>query len=313
MSKILTAGSIAYDHLMDFDGEFKDSILAEKDLKKLSVSFLAKTKNINFGGCSPNIAYSLSLLGDNASVIGVAGNDFKEYKEWLEDKGIQTEFVDIDKHGVTAAAYILSDKNQGQIAIFYPGAINNEEKGFGLNGFDFSGYDYAIVSPELPSRMYFWAKHFAKLKIPYIFDPGQAIPAFTKDQLMEMARDAKALIFNEYEGSLIENKIGISLEKLAEDKEFMIKTLGAKGCQVYAGEIFDVPAVSNLNEIDSTGCGDGFRAGVIHGITNGFGLKRACEIGNTAASFVVEARGTQSHYYTMELFLDRLVKNYGEK
>ena len=313
MSKVLTAGSIAYDHLMNFDGEFKDSILAEKDLKNLSVSFLAKTKNMNFGGCAPNIAYSLSLLGDQSAIIGVVGNDFNEYRKWLEDKNIKTDFIDIDKKGVTAAAYILSDNNQGQIAIFYPGAINNEEKGFGLNKFDFGGYDYAIVSPELPSRMYFWAKYFKKLNIPYIFDPGQAIPALTKEQFMEMATDAKALIFNEYEATMIENKTDMTLEELAENKDFMIKTLGAKGCQVYSGEVFEVPAISGLREVDSTGCGDAFRSGIIHGITNGVGLKRACEMGNTAASFVVEERGTQSHFYTMEIFMDRLVKNYGEK
>ncbi|MFA6917611.1 MAG: carbohydrate kinase family protein [Candidatus Gracilibacteria bacterium] len=312
MSKILVAGSIAYDHLMTFDGEFKDSLLAGKDLKNLSVSFLANSENFSFGGCAPNICYSLSLLGDSSSIVGIAGVDFPRYEKWLNEKGIGTDFIRVDQVGVTAAAYVLTDKNQGQITIFYPGVINDKKLGFDLGKFDPREYKYSIVSPELPDRMYYWAKHFKESGIPYIFDPGQAIPALTKEQLLEMSHESNAMIFNEYEGSLIESKLGISFEELAKNKDFMVKTLGMRGCQVYAGEIFNIPAIPNLKEVDSTGCGDAFRAGVLHGITNGFDLKRACEMGNTVASFVIGERGTQNHYYTMEVFMDRLVKNYGE-
>ncbi|MDD3861697.1 MAG: carbohydrate kinase family protein [Candidatus Gracilibacteria bacterium] len=315
MSKILTAGSIAYDHLMNFDGEFRHSILEGKDLKKMSVSFLAKNKDLNFGGCAPNIAYGLSLLGDEAAVVGVGGNDFFEYEKILRKKNIITDFVDIDNESVTAVAYILTDKNQGQIAIFYPGAMSNENVGFGVEKFDFEGYEYGIISPELPARMHFWSKLFKDFSIPYIFDPGQAIPALTNDQFLEITKYSAGLIFNEYEADLIESKLGLSVEKLAKDKEFVIKTLGADGCEVYTkngANSFSVPAISGLTEVDSTGCGDAFRSGFIHGITNGFGLKRACEMGNTAASFVVVEKGTQSHFYDEGTFMERLVENYGE-
>lgn len=311
MSKILAAGSIAYDHLMNFGGAFGDSILAGTDLNQLSVSFLANDKELNFGGCAPNIAYSLSLLGDQAAIVGVVGNDFEEYKKLLNKNNINTDFVDIDEKNVTAAAYILTDKNQGQIAIFYPGAINNEKAGFDESKMDFTGYQYGIVSPELPSRMYFWTKLFKKFEIPYIFDPGQAIPVLDKDQFLEMTENAEGLIFNEYEATLIEKKIGLSIEQMVKDKKFMIKTLGAKGCLVYGEKTFEVPAIPGLKEVNSTGCGDAFRSGLIHGLTNGFDFKRACELGNTAASFVVEEKGTQSHYYTKETFEKRLGDNYG--
>jgi adenosine kinase len=311
MSKILIAGSIAYDHLMTFDGEFKDSILTEKDLTHLSVSFLAKTEDLYFGGCSPNISYSLALLGDSPSIIGVAGADFVKYKNWLDGNGVNTNFVDIDEQNVTAAAYILTDKNQGQITIFYPGAINNTNIGFDLDKFDFSGYEYGIVSPELPQRMYYWAQYFKKTKIPYIFDPGQAIPALTKEQLADIAGSCDGMIFNEYEATLIENKIGLNVIDLSKKMRFIIKTLGAKGCELYTdGKIIEIHAIPDMKEVDSTGCGDAFRSGFIHGITNGATMEKACQMGNTSASFVVGMKGTQNHHYALPEFNARLNKNF---
>lgn len=312
MGKILVAGSIAYDHLMTFAGEFRDSILAEKDLRHLSVSFLAESDNFSFGGCAPNICYNLALLGDSSALVGVAGADFPKYEKRLNKLGVDTVFVSMDNSGLTATAYILTDKNQAQISIFSPGVINDNKIGFDLKKIASDRYKYGIVSPELPDRMCYWAKHFEKSGIPYILDPGQAIPALTKAQLAEMSRSCRAVILNEYEAQLFENKLGIGLEKLAENKDFVIKTLGVKGCQAYAGKIFSVPSVPGLFEVDSTGCGDAFRAGVLHGITSGFSLKKACEMGNTAASFAIGTRGTQNHFYTMDAFLDRLTENYGK-
>jgi adenosine kinase len=313
MGNILVAGSIAYDHLMTFDGAFKDSILTEKDLTHLSVSFLAKTEDFYFGGCAPNIAYGLALLGDKPSVVGVAGSDFTKYQRQLNDNHINTDLVDIDKENVTAAAYILTDKNQGQIAIFYPGAINNIKKGVDLHQNDYSGMWYAIVSPELPLRMAYWAMHFKSLKIPFIFDPGQAIPALSKEQMSKIVESADGMIFNEYEAVMIEEKTGLNIADLALKMRFVIRTLGADGCECHeGGHVHKIPAITNIKVVDSTGCGDSFRSGFMHGITNGFSIKRACEMGCTTSSFAIEVKGTQNHRYTLDEFNSRLIKHYGK-
>jgi len=313
MANILVAGSIAYDHLMTFDGAFKDSILTEKDLTHLSVSFLAKTEDFYWGGCSPNIAYGLALLEDKPAVIGVAGSDFTKYRKWLESNHINTDLVDIDEENVTAAAYILTDKNQGQIAIFYPGAINNIKKGVSLHQNNHSGIWYAIVSPELPLRMNYWASYFKSLKIPYIFDPGQAIPAMSKEQMLKIIDGADGMIFNEYEAVMIEEKTGLKLPDLAKKMRFVIRTLGADGCECHEGEnIYNIPAIKDVKVVDSTGCGDSFRSGFIHGITNGFSIKRACEMGVTTSSFAIEVKGTQNHSYTPDSFNSRLIKHFGK-
>lgn len=315
MAKILVAGSIAYDHIMTFDGEFKDSILTEKnDLTHLSVSFLAKTEDLYFGGCSPNIAYSLALLGEEASTIGVVGTDFAKYRTWLNNNGINTDFVDTDDQNVTAAAYILTDKNQGQISIFYPGAINNTKKGFDLDKFNFKDFEYAIVSPELPERMFFWASHFKKVGIPYIFDPGQAIPALSKEQIITMIENSDGMICNEYEAVLIENKTGLNLDAISKKLKFVVRTLGADGCELYTnGVIQKIPAIMDVKVIDSTGCGDAFRSGFIYGLLKekqGVSIERACQMGITSSSFVIEVKGTQNHHYTLQEFTDRLTKHF---
>lgn len=311
MKKILVTGSIAYDHIMFFDGEFKDSIIPE-ELDHLSVSFLAKSRNIYFGGCSCNIAYSLKLLNENPEIVGVAGDDFTEYSKWLLLNKISTSRITIDKNNLTPAAYILNDKKQRQITIFSPAAMQNPKLGMKLNKIDRKSVACAIISADLPLRMKNLSKLFVKNKIPYIFDPGQALPILKKEDLLFMIKNSMGVMINEYEADLICKILDTSIEKLLKYIKFFIKTLGEKGVIVYwKDKNFLVKAIPNLKVADITGCGDAFRAGFLHGYVNELPLKRCLEIANTTASFVVEKLGTQNHRFDLKKFNDRLVKYYG--
>ncbi len=295
MKKILVTGSIAYDNLLSFDGFFRDSLIPD-ELDNLSLSFLADEHEVSFGGCAPNIAFSLKLLGQNPILFGVAGNDFQRYADWLESNGISTENVVIDKNSPTASANILTDKNHNQLTIFSPGAIKKHPVEIELKNPE--GIILAIISPELPERMSYLGKYFRKLNIPYIFDPGQEIPVLDKEILEELIFGSIGVVVNEYESLLLTKKLDTSLEELAKDLEFLIVTREEKGCRLYEKSGFkDIEAVKNVEVVDGTGCGDAFRAGFIHGYVKRMDLIECCDIGNKTAATVLKVKGTQNHKF----------------
>ncbi len=295
MKSILVTGSIAYDHLMTFDGEFSDSLIAEQ-LQNLSVSFLAATHEHEFGGCAGNIAYSLKLLGCEPMILGVAGMDFDRYKSWFGECGISTEQIFIDKQKSTASAYILTDRKQNQISIFSPGAMENFEDGLELKDMDPSTVACAIIAPEPPKRMLSFGRYFERIGVPFIFDPGQAIPALSKEDVLELIGGSVGMIANEYEVEMLMKKLEMNEDGLAGICGFMIKTTGENGCEIYhKGEVTKVPAVAGVKVVDVTGCGDAFRAGFLSGYVDGLSLEKACESGNQIAALALQKRGTQNH------------------
>lgn len=310
-NKVIVCGSIAYDDIMFFDGKFSDSLMKE-NLDNLSVSFLAGDRNKYFGGCSMNIAYSLKLLGMTPTVVGAAGNDFDEYAKWFKENGISTDYIAIDDDRPCACAFILNDNAQSQIAVFSPSAMGNKNLAMNFDGVDLDGASYAIIGPDLPDRMVSLSKACLKADVKYIFDPGQAMPALSDEQLENLVADAFGLILNDYESELLSKRLGKSLDDLSHGLSFLLKTLGENGVQVFSAEgSYTVPAITGLNVVEVTGCGDAFRSGFIAGLLSNSGLKRACEMGCVSASYVLEMMGTQKHHFTRDEFDARLIKHYG--
>lgn len=302
MKQIAVTGSIAYDHLLTFDGEFKDSLLAS-ELENLSVSFLAQDHKLSFGGCGGNIAYNLKMLGVEPLLFGVAGNDFGKYEKWLKKNEIGTEHILVDEEDLTSNAYVLTDRSQRQIAIFSPGTRVVGK----VAGVKSSEVACAIIGPDVPERMMEFGREFAKLGIKYIFDPGQAIPGLSKAYLAELLDGCIGLILNEYEAEMICSKMGLSFAELVGKVAFLVKTVGEKGAELYEkSEVLRIPAVAGLKVVDITGCGDAFRGGFLSGFVDGKNLATACAMGNTAASFALEVLGTQNHKFPAELFSARL-------
>lgn len=310
MKNILVSGSIAYDHIMFYKGLFKDSLIPE-ELENLSVSFLAESRETFFGGCAPNIAYTLSLLGEKPLILGVAGNDFEDYKSWLISNHISTECIQIDDANPTAAAYILTDNAHNQISIFSPSASSSLELCRDLSCCDLTIVDFAVLAPNVPNKMLTIAENLIRNNIPFIFDPGQAISALSKEYLAIIIEGCIGILANEYETSLLEEKLRMNFAQIAKWAGFYVETLGKNGCTVFEGKNqIDIPAVGGLQVVDVTGCGDAFRSGFVYGYINGKSLKESCEMACTAASFVIGKTGTQTHYFTMEEFNSRLKKFY---
>jgi adenosine kinase len=304
MNHIYISGSIAYDRIMDFPDRFANHIIPDK-LHILNVCFLVNDLEEKFGGTAGNIAFSLALLGEKPTILAAAGSDFERYERWLEQHGISREGIRKVGDVPTASAYITTDMSDNQITAFNPGAMNYATHD-GFSGFERQG-SLAIVSPGNLEDMQHYPRLYRELSIPYIFDPGQNIPAFNGEQLKEMIQGSRALIANDYELSLISEATGLDKHGLLGLTQAIVTTLGEEGAEILERDNGEqrVPAVKVERPLDPTGAGDAFRSGLIKGLCQGKSLLEAARLGATCASFCVECKGTQAHIFSQEDFWKR--------
>lgn len=309
-AKIAVSGSLAYDYIMNFPGFFAQHILPD-EIHNLNLSFVAGSLRRSFGGTAGNIAYNLSLLGEKPLIFGVAGFDFPEYHSWLKKKNINLESVFISSKDRTSSAYIITDQADNQITAFYPGPLPKNYVGSKLLK---SPIKLAIISPDNKDRMLALVALYKKNKIPYIFDPGQALIAFTPTELNKAISASKAIFGNDYEMKILTDRLGISLEELAKKIEIIVVTKGAKGSEIYNNnqKIVINPAKPK-NTSDPTGAGDAYRAGFIKGLISGLNLKDCARLASTVSVYTVEKLGTQTHSFTLKEIQARYFKNYKEK
>lgn len=308
MSKVLVSGSIAYDRIMDYEGNFTDHVVPGK-LHSLSVSFQVPSVVENFGGCGGNIAYNLALLGESPDVVMVAGSDFARYKTYFEKLGIDTASIRIDESKLTSAAHIMTDKADNQIAAFAMAAGGKRYGEFPAT----AAYRCAMLSAgNIPDTVAL-AAHCKKNGLPYYFDPAQALTGFDNAELKTVVEGAAGLFGNDYEMGLIEQKTGWGERMLAEVVPFVVITLGEKGSKVLSnGETIEVSAVPVKEVVDPTGAGDSHRAGFIKGIASGLTLLQCARLANTVAAYVIETFGTQNHHFTISELKERYRRAYGE-
>jgi len=309
MAKIVVGGSIAYDNIMDFPGYFKEHILPDK-IDTLNVSFLVSGLKKVRGGTAPNISYNLALVGQSPVVLGTAGKDFYEYKSWLNENGVSTDFVRILEDDYTASCFIITDLSNNQITGFYPGAMAKDPE-ISLKELDMSDVDMVIVAPTEPAAMLKWVKDCKELRIPYLFDPGMQIPRLSPQALTEGLTGAEILIYNEYEHEMLMNKTGLSQKEILDRVNLEVTTLGEKGSVLRKEdkEVF-IPAAKPSRVADPTGAGDAYRAGLLKGWFENASLSAMGQYASITAVYAVENKGATEHKYTIEEFEKRLRENY---
>jgi adenosine kinase len=292
----LICGSIAYDTIMVFPGEFKDHILPEK-VHVLNVAFLVPEMRREFGGTAGNIAYNLHLLGGHALVMATVGQDCDTYIERMRKVGLNTDHVRRIPSAYTAQAFITTDRADNQITAFHPGAMSfSHENAVSDAG---TGVRLGVVSPDGRQGMFAHAHEFKGAGIPFMFDPGQGMPMFTGDELMELIGLADYLAVNDYEAEMMCEKTGRSLTELAQQVRALIVTRGASGSEIYAdGARFDIPCIAANKVVDPTGCGDAYRAGLLFGIERGLDWVTTGRIAALLGAIKIAHRGGQNHYFT---------------
>ncbi|MQW76544.1 carbohydrate kinase family protein [Nocardioides sp. dk4132] len=311
---LLIAGSIATDHLMSFGGRFEDSLVVEQ-LSKLSVSFLVDDLEIRRGGVAPNICFGLAGLGLRPVLVGAAGEDFADYRSWLERHGVDCSHVRISESKHTARFVCTTDTTMAQFASFYPGAMS-EARLIELEPIvaRVGAPTYVLIGADDPDGMLRHTEECRQRGYPFIADPSQQLAFGEGDLIRQLVDGAAILLTNEYESHLIEQKTGWSADDVLARVGIQVTTLGKDGVRVLrkGEEPIVVPAARNVTAIEPTGVGDGFRAGFLAASEWGLGLERAAQVGCVLAAYVVETVGTQEYSFTRAEFLARFEDSYGD-
>jgi adenosine kinase len=315
MSIIIT-GSVAYDYLMSFPGRFSDHILPDQ-LHQISLSFLVDSMRKERGGCAPNIAYTLALLGERPTVMATVGHDFGEYRTWLEGVGVDTSAtVEVADDGsgtcLTSSFFVNTDRDNNQIASFYMGAMGKADR-LSFHDLRHESIELAIISPNAPAAMVKYARECQELGIPYLYDPSQQIIWLSGEELVAGTRGARVLIVNEYEFCMIRNKTGLSDDELLALPEITIITQGESGSTIHVGDrVLHAPVALPELVAEPTGVGDAYRGGVIKGMLRGYRWEVTGRIAALAATYVLEQHGTQNHRYTRTEFVERYRRVFGD-
>lgn len=307
---ILLSGSVAYDYLMTFPGHFHEQILPER-LQSISLSFLVDSMTRQRGGIAPNIAYTLALLGERPHLFATVGEDFGDYRAWLEAHGVDTTWTRVVPGKFTASFFATTDRANAQIASFYPGAMADAAS---LSIRDVEQRpDLAIISPSDPAAMMKHAAECRELGIPYLYDPSQQVLRLDGTEIARDMEGAHFLFVNDYEFGLISKKTGLDLRSMLKHVDNIVVTRGAEGAIIYAnGDTVDVPAVPEKRIVDPTGVGDAFRGGFLAAYARGWDWQLCGQVGSLAAVYCLEENGTQNHVYTRGEFVKRFRQNYDD-
>lgn len=305
----LICGSYAYDTIMVFHDQFKNHILPDK-VHMLNVSFLVPDMRREFGGCAGNIAFTLNMLGGDALPMATVGNDFAPYAAWMDKHGVSRKYLkEVDSY--TGQAFITTDMDDNQITAFHPGAMgfSHENKIA-----DAPEATIGIISPDGRDGMIQHAIQFVEQDVPFIFDPGQGLPMFNGEELSTFVDQATWVTVNDYEGEMLAERTGKSLEDIAKQVKALIVTRGGEGSDIYAdGKVIKIPLAKISEANDPTGCGDAFRGGLLYGMMNDMDWETTGRIASLCGAIKIEQLGPQNHSFTMDEFKARYKTSFGSE
>jgi adenosine kinase len=307
--RTLICGSLAFDSIMVFRDHFKHHILPDK-IHMLNVSFLVPEMRREFGGCAGNIAYNLKLLGGEPLIMATVGDDFGVYAERLDSHAISREYIRHVAGTYTAQAFITTDLDDNQITAFHPGAMNFSHENDVRAVQDVK---LGIVSPDGRDGMLQHIRGFHEAGVPCVFDPGQGMPLFSGEELLECVHKSRYVILNDYEAELLQSRTEENLATLAHHVEALIVTRGAEGSVIHTGGgAIDIPAVRPDVILDPTGCGDAYRSGILYGITQGLDWETAGQLASVMGAIKIAHRGGQNHQPTRQQIAERLKTEFGK-
>jgi adenosine kinase len=306
----LICGSMAFDTIMVFRDRFKNHILPDK-VHMLNVAFHVPEMRREFGGCAGNIAYNLKLLGGDPLPMATVGTDFGPYALWLEKRGIDLRHVTVLDGTYTAQAFITTDMDDNQITAFHPGAMDGAHAN---QVDDTTGVSIGMVSPDGRQGMIEHAEQFVAAGIPFIFDPGQGLPLFGSEELVNFIDQSTWVCVNDYESELLQERTGMSPHEIAERVEGLIVTLGGDGSHIYTeNRRIEVPPARVHDVVDPTGCGDAYRAGLLYGLMHAMDWETTGRIAALMGAIKIERHGTQNHSFDVDEFRSRYRESFGDE
>jgi adenosine kinase len=306
----LICGSVAYDTILVFPDQFKTHILPDK-IHMLNVAFMVPEMRREWGGCAANIAYGLKLLGDAGFIMATAGRDFEPYRQRMLSLGLAVDYIKVIDDAFTGQAFITTDVDDNQITAFHPGAMQYAHAN-SVSDAAGAGIGLGIVAPDGRQGMIEHASQFAAAGIPFIFDPGQGMPMFGAAELKVFLDQATWVTLNDYEWELMQQKTGMMVSDVLAKARALIVTRGAEGSTIHTQDrTYAIPAAKPKAVVDPTGCGDAYRAGLIHGLLRGLDWETTGRVASLMGAMKIESRGPQNHEFTKADFDKRYQENFG--
>lgn len=306
--RTLICGSLAFDSIMVFQDHFKHHILPDK-IHMLNVSFLVPEMRREYGGCAGNIAYNLKLLGGEPLIMATVGDDFAPYAERLDSHAITRDYIRHMPGTYTAQAFITTDLADNQITAFHPGAMNFSHENDVRQVPDVK---LGIVAPDGRDGMLRHVRGFHEAGVPCVFDPGQGMPLFSGEELLECVHKSRYVILNDYEAELLQTRTGENLATLARHVEALIVTRGAEGSTIHtAGREIAIPAAKPAAILDPTGCGDAYRSGILYGIVRGLDWETSGRLGSLMGAIKIAQRGGQNHKPSTDEIAQAFAEQFG--
>lgn len=306
----LICGSIAYDTIMVFNDHFKNHILPEK-IHMLNVAFLVPDMRREFGGCAGNIAYNLQMIGGAPLIMATVGDDYQPYDYRLQKLNLTQTHIRPVCDTFTAQAFITTDLADNQITAFHPGAMNFSHQNHVTDAKDVG---LGIIAPDGRDGMVQHAHEFHQAGIPFLFDPGQGLPMFNGEELLDFIDKANYVAVNDYEGQLLQERTGCTLEALAKLVKGLVITKGSLGSVIYAdGQQIEIPCVKPDAMVDPTGCGDAYRAGLLYGIANDLDWQTTGRLGSLMGALKIAQRGGQNHSFSRNEIDQRYFETFGSR
>ena len=304
----LICGSLAFDKIMQFNGRFGETLLADQ-LHKVNVSFLVPTLRTEYGGCSANIAYNLQMLGGDPLIMATIGQDGGQYLDRFKTLGISTRAIKTIPSAYTAQCFVTADLDNNQINAFHPGAMQFSHEN---NVADCGELRLAIIAPDGRDGMLKHAKDCATQGLPFMFDPGQQLPMFNGAELIEFINQASYVAANDYEFEMLMDRTGLTLADIASRLDALIVTRGERGSEIYTGgQRYDIPCVTASAVVDPTGCGDAFRAGLLYGITNELDWPTTGRLASLMGAIKIAHQGGQNHFASRDEIGERFEAAFG--
>jgi adenosine kinase len=308
---ILVSGSVAFDHIMVFPDRFRNHILPEK-LHILNVSFNITSLKTHFGGVAGNIAYHLRLLGDDPLILATVGNDFGPYAEWLDRQRIRRHAIRVFDDIRTPQGFVTTDLDDSQIWAFYEGAIARAHEARVEDVHE--PIALAIVSSNGRQAMVEHARALKARGVPTLIDPSHALPILSGEELFEMIRGSAGYVVNDYEWALTLERTGRGESEIRTACEAVIVTKGEQGSTIYERErAIEIPPVRTEKVVDPTGCGDAYRAGLLHARALGRPWEIAGRLGSLLGAYQVEAPGTQNTRIELDDLRARFEREFGSR
>jgi adenosine kinase len=312
--RVVVTGSVAFDYLMTFADRFLDVLVPDR-MHRLSVSFRVDSMRRVRGGCAPNIAYSLARLGADPVILATAGSDARDYRDWLADAGVDVSLLRLFDDVFTASFFVTTDRDQNQVGTFYSGAMDRA-RDLSFHDLDPKSVAMAVIAPNDPQAMARYADECRALGIAFMYDPSQQVAQLSGDDLLAGVEGAAIFIGNEYEFGVIEKKTGLSEAELLARVPVLIVTRGSEGSTISLRDgggtsIRIPPAKVEAAELDPTGVGDAFRAGLLAARLAGLSWEVAGRVGSIAAVYALETIGPQPERYSLADFRARYEANFG--